>query len=175
MPKVRKMLGQADSPYILSLMRLIETQSKVTLANWCINYTEEHILPIYTAAYPKDTRPQEALDSARAWLAGKCKLPETKKCILAAHAAAREAEENPAAQAAARTVGQAAATVHTATHSIGLAFYGTAAIAYNRVGIGEKPVVYEQIVAEEAAKMEASLRAVAVENETNPAKINWHC
>jgi len=60
-------------------------------------------------------------------------------------------------------------------HSLGLAFYGAAAIAYNRVGINEKPEVYDLIAAEECAKMEAALRAVAVENEPNPAKIKWYC
>lgn len=38
MPKPRKMLGAADSPYIVSLMRLIETQSKATIASWCMDY-----------------------------------------------------------------------------------------------------------------------------------------
>ncbi|WNX86163.1 hypothetical protein RWV98_07795 [Agathobaculum sp. NTUH-O15-33] len=84
-------------------------------------------------------------------------------------------ETNPAAQAAARACGQAAACFHTPTHSLGLAFYGAAALAYDRVGTGESAAVYERIAAEECAKMEAALRAVAVENEPNPAKINWRC
>jgi hypothetical protein len=175
MAKVRKMLGSADSAYIVSLMRLIETQSKTTIANWCMDYAEEFVLPIYENAYPNDMRPRDALAAARDWLDGKVKLPAVKKLILEAHAAAREAEENPAAQAAARTIGQAAATVHVPTHSLGLAFYGAAAIAYNRVGIQEKAEVYEKVAAEECAKMEAALRAVADPNEKNPAKINWHC
>lgn len=173
--KLRKMLGKADSPYIISLMKLIETQSKTTIANWCISYTEKHVLPIYEKAYPGDARPRKALEAARDWLAGKIKLPAAKKFILEAHAAAREAEANPAAQAAARTAGQTASTIHAATHSLGLAFYGAAAIAYDRVGVNEKPEVYEQIAAEECDRMEAALRFAAVENEENPAKIKWHC
>lgn len=172
MAKLRKMLGKTDSPHIVSLMRLIETQSKTTIANWCIQYTEEHILPIYEKTYSDDTRPRAALTAARDWLAGKIKLPEAKKYILAAHAAAREAEDNPAAQAAARSAGQAAATIHMATHSLGIAFYGAAAIAYDRVGIEEKPEIYEQIAEEEGAKLEDALSAVAVPDEKNPAKIN---
>ena len=176
MPKLRKMLGKADSPYIVSLMRLIETQSKATITHWCIDYCEEHILPIYEEAYPGDNRPRSALDAARDWMAGKVKLPEVKNIILhECHAAARENEENPAVQAAARACGQAAACFHTPTHSLGLAFYGAAAIAYSRVGLDQPPEVYDRIAAEECAKMEAALRAVAVENEPNPAKINWNC
>lgn len=175
MPKPRKMLGDWKAPYIQSLMRLIETQSKVTIANWCMSYAEEHILPIYRKFFPEDERPIDALHAGRDWLDGKIKLPVAKKMILDTHAAAREAEANPAAQAAARTIGQAVATIHAPTHSLGLAFYGAAAIAYDRVGINEKPEVYEQIAAEVCSKMEAALRAVAVENEPNPAKINWNC
>lgn len=92
MAKPRKMLGNADSPYIVSLMRLIETQSKTTLVNCCFNYTEEYILPIYEKTYPTDTRPQDALNAAKDWLDGKIKLPAVKKLILDAHSAAREAE-----------------------------------------------------------------------------------
>ncbi|WP_312279032.1 putative immunity protein [Oscillibacter sp.] len=175
MAKLRKMLGAAHSPYIVSLMRLIETQSKETIVNWCVDYAQNHILPIYERAYPGDVRPKEALIALRDWLAGMIKLPAAKQKILAAHAAAREAEENPAAQAAARAVGQAASTIHMATHSLGIAFYGAAAIAYDRVGICEAPEVYDRIAAEECAEMEAALHAIAVENEKHPAKINWHC
>jgi hypothetical protein len=46
--------------------------------------------------------------------------------------------------------------------SLGLAFYDAAE-------------VYDQIAAIECAKIEAELRAVAVENEPSPAKINWNC
>ncbi len=176
MPKPRKMLGSADAPYIKSLMRLIETQSKATIANWCMDYCEEHILPICEKAYPEDNRPRSALNAARDWLAGKVKLPEVRHIILhECHAVARENEENPAVQAAARACGQAAACFHTPTHSLGLAFYGAAAIASDRVGTGESPEAYERIAAEECAKMEAALRSVAVEDEPNPAKIQWNC
>lgn len=175
MAKLRKMLGVIDSPYIVSMMRLIETQSKTVLANWCIDYTEEYILPIYERNYPDDSRVRDALTASREWLDGKVKLPVVKKKVLEAHAAAREAEENPAAQAAARCAGQAAAVVHTPTHSLGLVFYGAAALAYDHAGLNEKPEVYEEIAAEECAKMEAALRAVSDPNEKNPAKINWNC
>lgn len=169
------MLGKADSPYILSLMRLIETQSKITIARWCLDYAQENLLPIYQKFYPHDLRGTEALDAANRWMAAEIKLPTVKKMILEAHAAAREAEGNPAAQAAIRAVGQAASVVHVATHALGIAFYGAAAIAYDRVGVNEKPETYDRIAAEECAKMEAALVAIAVPDEPNPAKIKWYC
>ena len=54
-------------------------------------------------------------------------MPEAKKAILAAHAAGAQAED-PAAEAAARAVAQAASTVHVETHALGLAFYGLTAL-----------------------------------------------
>ena len=175
MAKLRKMLGAADSPYILSLMSLIETQSKTTRGDWCVDYAEKYILNIYEKAFPEDDRLRLAVEAYRSYRKGELKLPELKKAVALTVQAAKEAEKNPAAQAAARTIGQAIGAVYTPTHSLGLAFYGAAAIAYDRVGLEEKPEVYDQIAAQECAKMEEALRACMVENEKNPAKIKWYC
>lgn len=176
MNKPKKMLGDWRDPQIQSLMRLIETQSKKSVALWCICYAQEQILPIYEKHCPGDNRPEKALLAARDWLDGKTRLPAVKKIILQeCHAAAREATANPAAQAAARTCGQAAASIHVPSHALGLAFYGAAAIAYDRVGTGQKSTVYARIAAEEWQKMTAALQAVAVVDEPNPVKIKWHC
>ena len=175
MAKLRKMLGAADSPYILSLMSLIETQSKTTIGDWCVDYAEKYILNIYEKAFPEDDRLRLAVEAYRSYRKGELKLPELKKAAALTVQAAKETEKNPAAQAAARTIGQAIGAVYTPTHSLGLAFYGAAAIAYDRVGLEEKPEVYDQIAAQECAKMEEALRACMVENEKNPAKIKWYC
>lgn len=175
MPKPRKMLTDCNAPYIVALMRLIETQSKVTIANWCVSYAEAHLLPIWEKHYPADERPRAAIQAARDWLEGKIKLPAAKKAILGAHAAAREAEGNPAAQGAARAIGQAASTIHSATHSLGLPLYGSLAIAYERIGVQAPWEDLLRVAEEECWKMHAALKAVAVENEPNPAKVNWKC
>ena len=107
--KPRKMLGDVYAPYIQSLMRLIETQSKPTLVRWSVGYARLYLLPLYEAAVSGDARPRLALDAADAWM-----------------------EKKP-------------------------------------------PETYEAIAARECAKYEAALRAVAVENEPSPAKVNWNC
>ena len=117
----RKMLGKANSPYIISLMRLIDTPSKATIMHWCVTYAGDHILPIYERHIPGDNRPRLALMAATDWTHGRVKLPEAKQHILGCHAAARETEENPAAQAAARAIGPSASTIHMPTHPLGLA------------------------------------------------------
>ncbi|GAA0125643.1 hypothetical protein UT300019_15450 [Clostridium sp. CTA-19] len=175
MAKVRKMLGKADSPYIVSLMRLIETQSKNTIIKWCNEYAREYILPIYEKDYPKDFRLQNALNACNEWLEGNMKLIDAKKIIKEAQIAAREAEGNPAAQAAARAIGATTATINTLTSSLGLAFYGAAAIAYSSIGVNENVEVYDEIAARECKNMENALRKVAIIDESNPAKINWNC
>jgi len=173
MPKVKKTLSDFSAPYVRSLMKLIETQSKTTLATWAVDYAERVILPLWRKHDPDDARPQNALLAACAWLSGAIKLPQAKTAILACHAAARAADGNPVAQAAARAIGQSASTIHSARHCIGLAFYGAIAIAYDRLGPDAPWEQIERCAAEACGQMEAALRAVAVANEPNPAKIDW--
>ncbi|MFX4262489.1 putative immunity protein [Pelotomaculum propionicicum] len=174
MPKARKMLSNWEAPYIQSLMKLIKTQSKATLATWAVDYSGKVILPLWSKYYPDDLRPQSALNAAREWLSGAIKLPQAKSAILECHAAARETDGNPVAQAAARTIGQCASTIHSARHCIGLAFYGAIAVAYDRLGTDVPWGQIEQCAAEECGRMEAALRAAAVD-EPNPARIEWKC
>lgn len=176
MNKLRKMLGKYNDKHIIELMKLISSQSKETIASWCLDYAESEILPIYLKYYPNDNRPKMALDASRDWFKGLKKLPEVKDIILnECHKAARESRENPAAEAAARTLGQVAACFHTPTHSLGLAFYGGAAVAYDKLGLKASNEEYEKVAYEEVIKMINALKKIAVENEPNKAKINWHC
>ncbi len=170
MPKLRKTVGGWEAPYIIPLVKLIETLSKATLISWAAGYSERIMLPLWRKYYPEDTRPQSALEAAREWLTGAVKLPQAKTAILECHAAAREAEENPAAQAAARAIGHSASTIHSARHSAGLAFYGALAVAYDRLGTGAPWEQIEQCAAEECGRMEVALRIAAVNDEPNPVK-----
>lgn len=170
MPKPRKMLSDWDAAYLQPLVKLIETQSKATLADWAVTYAERVLLPLWSKEYPGDLRPQEALCAARDWLAGAIKLPQAKAAILACHAAAREAAATPAAQAAARAIGQSASTIHAARHCIGLPLYGAVAAAYDALGTTAPWGQVEQRAAEECAKMLEALRAVAVQNEPHPGE-----
>lgn len=175
MPKTRKMLSDWKAPYIQSLMKLIETQSKATLAHWAVDYSERVILPLWCKYNPNDLRPQNALNAAREWLSGAIKLPQAKAAIFECHAAAREVDGNSVAQAAARAIGQCASTIHSARHCIGLALYGAIAVAYDRLGTDAPWGQIEQCAAAECGRMLDALGAVAVENEPNPAKIDWKC
>lgn len=65
MPKPLKMLRDIDAPDLRSLMALIETQSKETVANGCIGYCGGNILPIYEKLYPENKRPRHAFAAVR--------------------------------------------------------------------------------------------------------------
>ncbi len=175
MRKPRKMLSDWDAPYIQLLVKLIETQSKATLAHWAVDYAERILLPLWSKYNPDDLRPKNALNAAREWLSGAIKLPQAKAAILECHGAAREAEVSPVAQASARAIGQSASTIHSARHCIGLALYGAIAVSYDTLGTNAPWDQLEQCAAEECGRMLDALYAVAVENEPNPAKIDWKC
>ena len=173
--KLRKMLGDVNAPTCVALRELIDTQSKDTIRKWCLGYATDK-LPIFEKHCPDDTRPRSAIDAAYEYLDGKVKFPVVKNIILnECHAAARELDDNPVAQAAARAVGQGSAVVHALTHSLGLFFYAAAAVAYDRVGLEASEEVYAEIAEEVCLDYTAALRAVVVENEPNPAKLKWNC
>ncbi len=175
MSKLRKMLSDWDAPYIQKLVKLIETQSKLTLVNWAVDYSERVLMPLWSKHYPGDIRPQHALNAARDWLAKAIKLPQAKTFILKCHEAARDAEENPVAQAAARAIGQSASTIHSARHCIGLALYGALAVAYNTLGTGTAWEQLEKSAADECGRMLEALSSISIKDEPNPAKIEWRC
>jgi hypothetical protein len=99
--------------------------SHVLLARWAADCAER-VLHLF-ARSSADLRPQQALDTARAWAGGEVKTGKAMKASLAAHAAARQVKEK-AAIAAARAAGQAVATAHAADHSMGALLYSLKAL-----------------------------------------------
>lgn len=174
MSKYRKML-EGSGEGVEKLMRLIETQSLKTLVKWTTDYAERHFLPIYEKHFPNDDRPRVAIAAARDWLDDKMKLTAAKPLFKPCFTAAQEANSNPVAQAAARAIYSAVATANTPTMSISIAYYGAAAVAYDRMGTGEPPEVYDKMAEEVFADEYTALKKIAVENEPNPAKIKWEC
>lgn len=170
MPKLRKMLGDINSPECVAMMRLIETQSKSTLAKWAVEYAKKY-LEIYNEG---NSRPGEIISVCEEHLNGGMKLAEVKPFIKEAQEIAR-AEENPIYQAAARAISTACGTVNTPTNALGFLFYGAAAVAYSTIGLEATAEEYDRIAAEEFRKAYASLEKVSVPDEEKPAKIKWGC
>lgn len=175
MAKLRKMLCKLDDPSIMALMDLIQTQSKKTLAQWSINYAQDHFLGIYEKAFPGNTELREAIVAVRDFLAGRRPIKEVKPFLKNANEIARNCGEAPAAQAAARAVATACAVIQTPTNALGYTFYGVAAVVYDREGLDKTPEFYDAQAAEEFKNILASLRAAAVPDEADPVKIQWNC
>ena len=175
MPKYRKMLNDWDAVHIQAIVHAVEGQSKETLIQWTTDYAERVMLPLWETYCPQDTRPKEAIEAARAWVRKEIKLPAAKAVILQCHNAARDCEGNPAAQAAARAIGQSASTIHAATHCMGLPLYGAVAVGYENAGWDASwDSVHEQAILE-CARMIKALEEISIPDDPNPAKLNWQC
>lgn len=99
------------------------------MATWAADCAER-VLPLFEQAYPEDDRPRKAIEVCRTWVrTGVFKMAEIRGASLAAHAAARAANENTVACFAARAAGQAVATAHIPQHAFGGAYYALKAIA----------------------------------------------
>lgn len=90
------------------------------LAVWAADCAER-TLPLFESRAPGDTRPRDAIDGVRAFARGEMRIGQVRALAVRAHAAARETSD-PAAVAAARAAGHAAAVAHMATHARGAAY-----------------------------------------------------
>jgi hypothetical protein len=98
------------------------------LALWAAECAE-HVLNYFEDKYPSDGRPRKAIEECRKWAAtGVFKMAKIRRFSLDAHDAAKTAKEEDAKYAA-HAAGQAVATAHVPTHSLGASVYGIRAAA----------------------------------------------
>ncbi|HZW56636.1 MAG TPA: hypothetical protein VFF30_10135 [Nitrososphaerales archaeon] len=104
-----------------SIVQLEKKADHKTLAVWAIDCVER-VMPYFEEKHPEDPRPRNAVKTLRAWIdGGISEKSDIRKAALASHAAAREVREDDSARSAARAAGQAVATAHVRTHSLGAA------------------------------------------------------
>ena len=124
MEKAKFSLAQHKDEFV----ELVNKTDHKILAVWAIDCAER-VLPYFEEKYPEDHRPRNAIETLQAWInTGVFKMAVIRKASLTSHAAAREVGEDNAARSAARAAGQAVATAHVPTHSIGAAIYALQAI-----------------------------------------------
>jgi hypothetical protein len=117
-------LNRKDGP----MDELVKGTDKRTIAIWATDCAER-VLPYFEENYPDDHRPSDALAALRAWITtGVFRMADIRTAALASHAAAREVGEDTPARSAARAAGQAVATAHVPTHSLGAAIYAQQAV-----------------------------------------------
>ena len=163
---LRKMLGSVDHPQIIRMMRLIETQSRSTLAAFTADYVAAHYLPI-----AQDNTLQEAVEAVRMHIRGELLLRELKPLLKEARAVAG-AEKEPARQAAKRAVATALATIVTPSNALGFTFYGAAAYAYH---ITADVALHDDLATEELTRIADALEAASIPDEPNPVEVDWGC
>ena len=171
MPKLRKTLGDIQSETCRSLMRLIETQSKTTLARWAIGYARERYLPICQETCPGLW---EIVSQCQDAVEQKQPVSHCKSHIRLAADMARCCT-GAAEQAAARAVAVACATMQTPSNALGFLFYGAAAVAYASGGLDRSGEEYEEMAAAELEHAYRSLSACSVPEEKRPVRIVWNC
>jgi hypothetical protein len=124
MKKSRFSITHKDEP----MTELVKKSDHKALAVWAMDCAER-VLPYFEEKYPEDPRPRQALKTLQTWIdTGVFKMAVIRKASLDSHAAAREVGEDNAARSAARAAGQAVATAHVFTHSVGAAVYAQQAI-----------------------------------------------
>ncbi|MDD1675485.1 MAG: hypothetical protein LUQ17_02220 [Methanomicrobiales archaeon] len=110
------------------MAELVRKTNHTTLAIWAADCAER-ALPFFEEKYPDDTRPRKAIEACREWArTGVFRMADVRATALAAHAAAREVQEDNAARSAARAAGHAMATAHVSTHSLAAALYAATAV-----------------------------------------------
>ena len=103
----------------------LDEDDRRVLALWAADCAER-VLPIFEGVSPKDARPRDAIEGARAFARGEMRIGPARSLSAGAHAAAREVGD-PAATAAARAAGHAVAVAHMGAHSRGVAYAAVAA------------------------------------------------
>jgi hypothetical protein len=118
----------------------LSMESLRAIGGWAADCAER-VLPVYEARAGSDQRPRAAIEGIREFAAGQKRTARLRILALEAHAAAREIGD-PAATAAARAAGVAAASaythpladVHQTKHIVGTAAYAALALELDHGG-----------------------------------------
>lgn len=153
-------------------MRSPQTLSEAdrrTVAAWAADCAE-HVLGIFEAAAPGDSRPRDLIARTRAFARGELDVAEGIRRRFAGGVPAREVQV-PAAAAAARAAGQAAATPHMGAHALGAAAYAAKAAglaAPDRAGAVSEEIRWQLDHMPAAVRMALRLLPPVGENASGP-------
>jgi hypothetical protein len=128
------MMGRESKYFTLSL------ESLRSLGSWAADCAER-ALPVYEKVADSDSRPRAAIEGIRVFAAGGKRTAQLRSLALSAYSAARETND-PAAAAAARAAGLAAASAYThpladvqqTKHIVGPAAYAALALELDHAG-----------------------------------------
>ena len=131
------------------------------LALWAADCAE-HVLHFFEQERPNDERPRRAIEMARAWARGECKMMEARAAGGHANGAARDL--SGAAREAAYAAGQAGAVGHVAAHDLGAAAYAVRA-ARAAASDGDRAAAGRRECQWQRAQLPAEIRELVVDDE----------
>lgn len=121
-----QVLFAKDDAFLQELAFQLRIQDRRVLVLWALDLAEDAVKAL-ERQYPEQREPRDAWAAAGDWAAGRIRMPQARRAILACHAMARDL---PAPEDAARchAVGQACSVVHTAGHAMGFPVYELTAL-----------------------------------------------
>ena len=139
------------------------------LAAWAADCAE-HVLPLFEAVQPADTRPRQAIGQARAWVRGEITMSQARTAAFETNAAARDL--SGAARHAAHAAGQAAAVAHVAAHELGAAAYAIKA-ARSAAPDGERERAARQECQWQRGQLPDAIRDLVLDDQRVRNGICW--
>lgn len=121
----RKILFSKEDILLQPLQQALTRLNHRAIVLWTLEAGQKS-MKAFSSPVSQDPRPQDALDSARAWAEGRIKMPLARQAILSCHRMAREVP-SLADQALCHAIGQAASAVHTPGHAMGYPTYALTA------------------------------------------------
>lgn len=156
-------LPRERDPRLITIRRggTLTDEDHRLLAGWALACAE-HVLPLFEAERPDDSRPRQALDLGHAWIRGEVPMRVAHQIAFQANAAARGLPDP--AKFAALSAGQAVAVAHVAAHDLGAAAY--AIRAAGTAGATEREW--------QRARLPETVRELVLDDQRRRSAICWH-
>lgn len=139
------------------------------LALWAAKCAE-HVLPLFEAIRPKDTRPRQGIEMLRAWVKGDVRMTDAHTFAFQVNAAGKDLPD--AARFAALAAGQALGVAHVAAHELGAAAYAIRAVQAaapedKRAEAGRKECAWQR------KQLPVKIRALVLDDQRKRDAICW--
>lgn len=162
-------LPDVRDPRLVTIRRggLLSDADHQLLALWAAQCAE-HVLHLFEAAEPSDTRPRDAIDAARAWARGEMTMMEAR--ARGGHAMGAARPLRGAARFAAYAAGQAACVGHVPEHDLGAAAYAIKAVQAanpNKINAGRLERDWQR------DHLHEQIRALVLEDQVRRNAICW--
>ena len=162
LPKVR-------DPRLITVRRggTLSDSSHRLLALWGAECAA-HVLHLFAAQQPSDSRPHEAIEAARAWAHGRMPMMDAR--ARGGHAMGAARPLRGSARYAAYAAGQAACIGHLAEHALGAAAYAIRAVQAANPDLGGAGRAERDW---QRDRLPAEIRALVLEDQARRNAICW--